>query len=128
LGDWRIVALTAAAGVVVAGIATHRLREANRLRAAGDWRPATATVSWTNRRYGTADGTAELTFPDGHRAVAHLEGAPVDLLATAWREETLWVADGGVVGFPDYPLAAFATLTPVTTPNEEGPPRGGLPY
>jgi hypothetical protein len=53
---------------------------------------------------------------------------PVDLLATAWREETLWVADGGVVGFPDYPLAAFATLTPVTVPTEPAPPRQGSPY
>jgi hypothetical protein len=48
--------------------------------------------SWTNRRDGTGDGTIALRFPDGHRCTAHLEGAPLDLFAHAWREERLWVA------------------------------------
>jgi hypothetical protein len=49
---------------------------------------------------------------DGQRYTAHLEGVPVDLFANAWRAETLWVAGNGVVGFPDYPVIAFACLTP----------------
>ncbi len=117
LGEWLFAAAVGAVGVTAAAVLGVRLRKALRLRGAGNWRRATAvTTSWTNRQYGTADGTVELRFPDGHRFTAELTGVPVDLLATAWREETLWVADGGVVGFPDYPLAAFATLTPVTAP------------
>ncbi|MFI7676823.1 hypothetical protein [Actinophytocola sp. NPDC049390] len=117
LGEWVFAAVAAAGGVVVAAVLGLRLRKAVRLCGASNWRRATVVrTSWTTRQYGTADGTVELAFPDGHRYTAELVGVPVDLLATAWREETLWVADGGVVGFPDYPLAAFATFTPVTAP------------
>lgn len=124
MGEWPLVALIAAAGAVVAGIAIHRLRTAIRLCAAGNWRQARAAVSWTRRWNWTAEGTVELVFPDGHRFVARLDGVPVDVLATAWREEVLWVADGGVVGFPDYPLAAFAAITPVGVSSDERLGRG----
>lgn len=112
--EWLFAAAAVAGGVVTAAVLGVRWSKAVRVRDAANWARATAEgTSWTTRRDGTADGTTELRFPDGHRITARLDGVPVDLLATAWREETLWVADGGVVGFPDYPLAALATLTPV---------------
>jgi hypothetical protein len=114
LREWLFAAVAVAGGAVTAAVLGVRWSKAVRLRDAANWTRATAIgTSWTTRQNGTADGTAELRFPDGHRLTARLDGVPVDLLATAWREETLWVADGGVVGFPDYPLAALATLTPV---------------
>lgn len=90
-----------------------RLWRAMRLRDAGPWHRAEAGVpGWTTRANGVADGTIALRFPDGHRYTVHLERAPLDLFATAWREEALWLAPGGVVGFPDYPIAAVARVEP----------------
>ncbi len=117
-GVWLAVG-AAMCGAGCAAVVARELRRAARLRDAGPWRRADAAVpSWTHRRDGIGDGTITLRFPDGHRATARLDGVPIDLFATAWREETLWVAGGTaggvVVGFPDYPLAAFARLTPET--------------
>jgi hypothetical protein len=108
-----LVALVAAGAAAGVAAAVWQVRRVTRLRTAGPWRRADATVSsWTNRLQGRADGTIALRFPDGHRYTAHLEGVPIDLLANAWREEALWVAGNGVVGFLDYPVVAFAQLTP----------------
>lgn len=112
-GEPWLVAVTAAAVAAAVAFAAFRLRKAMRLREAGPWRRAEASVpSWTNRQNGVGDGAIALRFPDGHRCTAYLERAPLDLFATAWREEALWLAPGGVVGFPDYPIAAFAQVKP----------------
>lgn len=112
VGIWWIVAAAVAAGAGWVAYQVRQLRRATRLRDAGPWRRADATVSWTNRYNGVGDGTIALRFADGHRYTAHLDGVPLDVFATAWREEALWVAPGGIVGFPEYPVVAFARLTP----------------
>lgn len=129
---WLIaVALVCGAGSVAYN--ARALSRATRVRDAGPWRRADATgPSWDSRRNGCGDGSIALRFPDGHRFTAHLENVPLDLFANAWREEALWVA-GDVVGFPDYPIAAFARITPVTEVlssadrrDEPGWPVGGV--
>jgi len=111
--DLWLVAAAVAIGAVGVAAAAWQVRHVARLRPVGPWQRADATVSsWTNRMQGRADGTIAVRFPDGHRYTAHLEGVPVDLFANAWREETLWVAGNGVVGFPDYSVIALAYLTP----------------
>lgn len=111
IGDPWLGALVAAAAVVSGALLVRQLRRTVRLRDAGPWRRAEASVpSWTSRQNGLGDGIIALRFPDGQRFTAHLERVPLDLFANAWREEALWVA-GDVVGFPDYPVAAFARLT-----------------
>lgn len=90
----------------------QRLRAARRLRHRGPWEKAFAIMlDWESRPYGTGDGRIELRFPDGRRCVAELSGVPLDVLANAWREEALWVTDGNVVGFPDYPVVATARFS-----------------
>jgi hypothetical protein len=110
---WLVVLVVACgAGAVALGI--RQLRHAARVRDAGPWERADATVpSWETRQNGLADGTIGLRFGDGRRFTAHLERVPLDLFANAWRAEELWVA-GDVVGFPHYPVAAFARLTPAS--------------
>lgn len=113
VGELWFVAAVVVGGAVAVALAARQLRRAVRLRDAGPWHRAEASVpSWTNRLNGVGDGTIALRFPDGHRYTAHLERVPLDLFATAWREEVLWVAPGGVVGFLDYPVAAFAHVVP----------------
>jgi hypothetical protein len=136
--------LIAVAVVCGAGCVAYTARAASRatrVRDAGPWRRADATVpSWDSRRNGCGDGSIALRFPDGHRFTAHLENVPLDLFANAWREEALWVAGdmsgppvSGLVGFPDYPVAAFARITQDTEVlssadrrDEPGWPVGGV--
>ena len=100
-------------GVVAVVLAVRQLRRTVRLRDAGPWHRGEATVSsWTNRLGGVGDGIIAVRFPDGHRYTVELERVPLDLFANAWREEMLWVAPGGVVGFRDYPVAVFAEVVP----------------
>jgi hypothetical protein len=128
-----LIAVAAVCGAGCIAYTARAVRRATRVRDAGPWRRADATVpSWDSRRNGCGDGSIALRFPDGHRFTAHLENVPLDLFANAWREEALWVA-GDVVGFPDYPVAAFARITPVTEVlssadrrDEPGWPVGGV--
>jgi hypothetical protein len=113
VGELWFIVLAAAGGAVAAALAVRQLKRAVRLRDAGPWHRGEASVSsWTSRQGGVGDGTIALRFPDGHRYTVHLEHAPLDVFANAWREETLWLAPGGVVGFLDYPVAAFAHVKP----------------
>jgi len=62
-----------------------------------------------NRRDGVGDGTIALRFPDGYRFTAHLESVPLDLFAKA---RGAAVGGGRRRRLPDYPVVAFARLTP----------------
>lgn len=86
-----------------------KLGAAKKLRHRPLWQKAFAIIQdWESRQNGVGAGRIELRFPDGRRCVAELTCAPLDVLANAWREEALWVTDGNVVGFPDYPAVAIA--------------------